>query len=472
MREKPGSDFLPAPHAVQSGTMTRTRFHIAGLSRLLASAPQPVYALDADRTITFANAACEAWTGLAADSLLGRRCDYQSGYRSDGTPDPVHGLCPPPEAFLGRHRTIDVATRDAAGQWQTRSADCLPLGDEAAGCLGVLVVVQAQATAMQAAADGGDPTPAELHQRLRSVLRQSFEGLALSQIVGNSPAIARVRQQVQLAGAVDSRVLVVGPSGSGREYIARAIHYRGTSSSPLAPLACNLLDAELLESTIASFVASCAELQIERPAALLLLEVDQLAPDAQQTLAGILSIGELNVRTLATARQSLVDLAAEDQFRKDLAFALSTLTIQIPPLCERMPDVPLLAQFFLERFNAGGGKQLSGFAADALDQLAAYSWPENVDELAELVQRACETAVGPVIQPADLPDKLRATAAADAHPQRTDDTIVLPEFLAEIEKELLQRALRRTKGNKAKAARLVGLPRPRFLRRLQFFGIE
>ena len=79
--------------------MTRTRFHIAGLSRLLASAPQPVYALDADHTITFANAACEAWTGLAADSLLGRRCDYQSGYRSDGTPDPVHGLCPPPEAF-------------------------------------------------------------------------------------------------------------------------------------------------------------------------------------------------------------------------------------------------------------------------------------------------------------------------------------------------------------------------------------
>jgi DNA-binding NtrC family response regulator len=304
------------------------------------------------------------------------------------------------------------------------------------------------------------------------VLRESFERLALNQIIGASPAIARVRQQIQMASAGDARLLVVGPSGSGREYIARAIHYRGTSPSPLAPLACNLLDAELLESTLAAFVASCAELQIERPAALLLLEVDQLPPDAQQTLAGILSIGELNVRTLATARRELVDLAAKDQFRKDLAFALSTLTIQVPPLSERMSDVPLLAQFFLERFNAGGGKQLSGFAADALDRLLAYPWPENVDELAELVQRACERAAGPVVQPADLPDKLRATAAADAHPQRTDDTIVLPEFLAEIEKELLQRALRKAKGNKAKAARLVGLNRPRFLRRLQYFGIE
>jgi len=451
--------------------MPRTRFHIAGLSRLLASAPQPVYALDADRTIAFANTACEAWTRLPADSLLGRRCDYQAGYRSDGSPDPVHGLCPPPEAFQGLASRIEVATRDAAGQWETRPANCLPLGDETTGCLGVLVVVQTQAGPPASPSNATDPTPAELHRRLRSVLRQAYENLALCQIVGNTPAIAQVRQQVQLAAAVEARVLVAGPPGSGRETIARAIHYHGSVPSPLAPLACNLLDAELLESTIASFVASCAELQVERPAALLLLEVDQLPPDAQQTLAGILSIGELNVRTLATARQGLVELAAQGVFRQDLACLLSTLTIHVPPLGERLPDVPLLAQFFLERFNAGGGKQLSGFTAEALDQLAVYPWPENVDELAEVVQAACQSAAGPLVQPLDLPDKLRATAAADAHPPRRE-TIVLPEFLAEIEKELLQRALRKTQGNKAKAARLVGLPRPRFLRRLQFFGIE
>jgi len=450
--------------------MTRTRAHIAGLSRLLASAPQPVYALDAERTIVFANAACEAWTTRAADALLGRRCDYQTGYRSDGAADPVHGLCPPPEAFLGRPSTIEVAARDAAGQWQTRAADCLPLGDDTPGGAGVLVIVRLSAAAPPPA--GAEPAPAELHRRLRAVLQTSFERLGLTQVVGASPAIARVRQQVQVAGMVDARVLVVGPPGSGRETIARAIHYRRTAPSPLAPLACRLLDAELLESTITSFVAGCAELQIERPAALLLLEVDQLPPDAQHTLAGILSIGEFNVRTLATARQSLVDLAAKDRFRPDLAFALSTLVIHVPPLSQRMLDVPLLAQFFLERFNAVGGKQLSGFSADALDQLAVYPWPENVDELAEFVQQACQRTAGPVIQPADLPDKLRAAASADNHPPHSDDTIVLPEFLAEIEKELLQRALRKTKGNKAKAARLVGLPRPRFLRRLQYFGIE
>ena len=281
--------------------MARTRSHIAGLSRLLASAPQPVYALDAQRTIVYANDACSAWTGLNPDALLGRRCDYQPGYRSDGSPDPVHGLCPPPEAFQDRPTAFDVARLDSAGQWQTRPAAGLPLGDGAAACLGVLVVVHDQPSATAPACARDETSPPELHQRLRAVLQESFGRVLLNQIVGQSPAIAQVREQVQLARGADARVLVVGPPGSGREYIARAIHYCDAPSPPLAPLACSLLDAELLESTIASFVASCGQLQIERPAALLLLEVDQLPPDAQKTLAGILSGGELGVRTVATA---------------------------------------------------------------------------------------------------------------------------------------------------------------------------
>lgn len=451
--------------------MTRTRAHIAGLSRLLAAVPQPVYALDAERTLVFANAACEAWVGQSAASLLGRRCDYQAGYRDDGTADPVHALCPPPEAFQGRAGTLSVAARDARGVWQARSADCLPLGDETTGSLGVLIFVHPALPAALPPAGGEGPIAA-LHQRLRRVLQASFERLGLPQLVGASPAIERVRQQVELAGEVDTHVLVIGPPGSGRETVARAMHYRRTAPSPLAPLACNLLDAELLESTITSFVASCAELQVERPAALLLLEVDQLPPEAQHALAGILSIGEFHLRTLATARQSLVELAAQDRFRPDLAYALSTLTIQLPSLAERTEDLPLLAQFFLERFNAAGGKQLSGFSADALDLLLAYPWSGNADELAELIRQTCERAAGPVIQPEELPEKLRVTAAAAAHPPSSDDSIVLPKFLAEIEKELLQRALRKAKGNRAKAARLVGLSRSRFLRRLQHFGIE
>jgi len=452
--------------------MARTRSHIAGLSRLLASSPQPMYALDAQRTIVYANDACSAWTGLGPAALLGRGCDYAPGYRSDGSADPVHGLCPPPEAFQDRPAEFPVARLDAAGHWQTRPALGLPLADGSGACLGLLVVVREQPSAAGSPCGRDETSPPELHQRLRAVLQESFPRVPLSQIVGDSPAIAQVREQVLLARRVDARVLVVGPPGSGREYVARTIHYRDVPSPPLAPLACHLLDAELLESTIKSFAASCGQLPIERPAALLLLEVDQLPPDAQKTLAEILSSGEFGVRTVATARRSLTELAAHDRFRKDLACALSTLVIHLPPLADRLADVPLLAQFFLERCNAGSSKQLSGFAPDALDQLTAYPWPENVDELAEAVQAGHAAAAGPLVQPTELPEKLRVTAGADAHPPHADDAIVLPQFLAEIEKELLQRALRRTKGNKAKAARLIGVSRERLLRRLQHFEIE
>ncbi|MCH5373168.1 MAG: hypothetical protein JJ992_04285, partial [Planctomycetes bacterium] len=97
-------------------------------------------------------------------------------------------------------------------------------------------------------------------------------------------------------------------------------------------------DAELLEQTITSFISSCAELQVEDPATLLLLEVDQLSADAQRVLAGLLSISELNLRTIATARRRLIDLAHEDHFRQDLAYSLSTLEIAIPPLSARRED--------------------------------------------------------------------------------------------------------------------------------------
>lgn len=449
--------------------MARTRAHIAGLSRLLASAPQPIYALDAERTVVYANPACQAWTGQTADELLGRRCDYQSGYRGDGAVAVVHGLCPPPEAFRGALHAIQVAARDDAGAWRTRWADCLPLGAATSESGGVLVIVRA-------ADDAGPPTMAaavadqRLHRRLRDVLRAAFEGLGVPPLIGVSPASARVREQVELGGAVDARVLVVGPPGSGRETIARAIHARRAQSAPLAPLDCSLLDAGLLESTIVSFTISCAELRLERPAALLLLDVDRLSADAQHTLAGIIADADtFNIRTLATARQPLVDLAARDQFRADLAFALSTLVIRVPPLAARVSDVPLLAQFFLERFNASGGKQLSGFSADASDQLVAHAWPGNGDELADVVRQACVNAAGPVIQRTDLPDRL--VVGAGTRPAQVDERIVLPEFLAEIEKELLQRALRRTKGDKAKAARLLGVSRASLLRRIQQFGL-
>lgn len=455
--------------------MIRKRSNITRLARLLAASPLPAYALDERRRIVYCNEALTKWLGVTPRELIGQRCDYHSEAPTAGSSAIAVGLCPPPEAFCGTASVAEIAARDATAQVARRRAQFVPLGDTVRGSPGLLVLVASEdtpASASSATADGADPDA--LHQTLRRLRTTSGAFYQVTQIVGASPVVARVRDQAKLAVSGNARVLLVGPPGSGREYMARAIHYGGSppGQAPLAPLACNLLDAELLESTITSFAARCADLEIAQPASLLLLEVDQLPADAQAVLEGMVCRSELHLRTLATARCPLVKLADQDGFRRDLAFALSTLVIDIPPLAERTGDVPLLAQHFLERRNAQGGRQLAGFTREAVEQLAAYPWPGNADELDQFVQQACAQTTGPLVQALDLPERIRLTAAAAARPPRSVEIIVLDEFLAEVEKELLQRALRQAKGNKAKVARLLGVPRARVIRRLQHFGIE
>ncbi len=164
-------------------------------------------------------------------------------------------------------------------------------------------------------------------------------------------------------------------------------------------------------------------------------------------------------------------MAQPGQFREDLAAALSTIVIELPPLSQRRDDVPLLAQALLEEHNSRGGKQMGGFASDALDRLCAYSWPGDVDELAQVVAESHVRAAGAQITRADLPERIHAAAEMAARPRRKEEPIRLDEFIARIERELVRRALARSKGNKAKAARLLGLNRPRLYRRMVQLGL-
>ena len=200
--------------------------------------------------------------------------------------------------------------------------------------------------------------------------------------------------------------------------------------------------------------------------------MDCLAADAQKELASYGDVANRRIATLTTARTSLVSMAAQGRFRQDLAFQLSTFLIELPPLAERREDIALLAQVFLEDANQAGGKQLSGFTADAQRLLANYAWPRNADELAEVVRAACAKADSVLVEITHLPPHLHAATDAAAHPRRADPPIEIDAFLADVEKELLTRALRQAKGNKAKAAKLLGMNRVRLLRRMGQLGIE
>jgi DNA-binding NtrC family response regulator len=221
-----------------------------------------------------------------------------------------------------------------------------------------------------------------------------------------------------------------------------------------------------------------AALSAERPrpgearGTLLLNDADQLPREVQDEMARTLSAKSFPLRVIATSRQALGSLAAQGRYREPLASLLSTIVIELPPLAERRADLPLLAQILLEEVNSRGSKQLAGFSSEALDCLDAYSWPGNCDELAQMVAEAHQRAEGPYVESTDLPERIHLAAYAAAHPARIEESIVLDEFLGRIERELVSRALAQAKGNKTKAAKLLGMTRPRLYRRLVHLGLE
>ncbi len=455
--------------------MARNRSTAGALQRLMSESSLPVYVLDDQRRIVYCNPACVEWTGIEAAQLIGARCDYHSLPQDSDGERAAAGLCPPPEVFGGQRASAAVSCRRATGELSRRWATFVPLSHTEENA-GVIAVVDGNDLSDNEPVDSAvdELTPAEIHQRLMTFRQVTAAPYRISQLVGESALVRRVRAQVALAAHSDAGALIIGPRGSGREHVARTIHYGDSrlSAGRLLPVACPLFDAELLQTTIRDFKRRPAESAGQRAGSVMLLDVDQLPADAQIELAGFFSLPDFSLRTIATARRPLLESADEGQFRQDLAFALSTLVIELPALADRPEDIPLLAQLFLEEVNAAGGTQFSGFTSDALDRFAAYPWPGNLDELADFVRQACNRAAGPLIAPADLPERIKLSADAQAFAPRHEETIVLDDFLAEIETELIRRALARAKGNKTRAAELLGINRARLLRRMAQIGLD
>lgn len=447
--------------------MPPSRASVNELGRVLNSITEPLYVVAASGRMVFINEACAQWLGADPADIIGQECRYTSGEPA-GPAAVAASLCPPPEAFHGTRVRAPLVLPGKPDEAR-RMVEFMPLtsGEEKSSV--VLALVSLNKDDAPPAAD--DLTGAQLHARL-----QAFRGRLgilhhVDRLLGDSPAMRRVRAQVKLAAASSVPVLIVGPRGGGREHVGRAIHYADgrLSAGPLVPLACPLLDMELLQATLRTL--SRARAPAERPATLLLEEIDTLVEECQSELFRALSSGALAARVVATSRESLTQLAQRGAFRRDAAFLLSTLTIQLPPLAERLGDLPLLAQWYIEQANASGAKQVGGCTTDALDRLADYGWPGDLDELEAAIKEAHQHARGPLIVPHDLPQRLTLASQATARPARVEETIKLEEYLATIEHELISRALKRAKGNKTKAARLLGMTRPRFYRRLVQLGL-
>ena len=448
---------------------------LKALSRLLDAAPHPVYVLDGERRFVYGNGAFSAWVGRDAQEIAGLKCLYSASGELTGSAELAAAIAPPPEAFSQGAAEGRVAAPGEGGVLTSRPARFVALQGGEGDPAGLLIVVEPVSSAVSTRGIVDEASPADLHQQLQELRGELGRRFHIGQLIGQSPPMRRVREQVRVATQTGGRVLVLGPEGSGRELVARIIHYGprggGAAVGPLVPVDAALMDAELMQSTLTAFLKRQSEWRGERPPAILLKDADRLPADAQQELAGFLRLPGVELPLIATATRSLAKLAKRERFRPDLAYRLSPLTIQLPPLSEREGDLPLLAQFFLEEFNTHGGKHLSGFAPEAADMLFAYSWPGYVDELAAAIRQACEHAAGPLVQPSDLSPRLHHAVEKEARPAAEPERIELDSYLAKIETELLRRAMAQSRGNKTKAAELLGIHRARLIRRLVQLGL-
>lgn len=437
------------------------------VSRVFATSPRPIYLLDAAQKIVYHNPALPEWLGFSAErQLTGLKCLYAPSDRdatSLSAEDVQLGRClavPPQISDAGVHQSTLKLETGAC-----RTASYIALNDDEDSTL-VIVGDTNELTETMPRSSGLDV--ADLHAQVTQLRQDWSEAFRLESLLGDSAAMRQVRKQVQLAAKTYCRVVVIGKPGSGRQRVARTIHREQTEGrQPLVPLDCGLLDTDLLEATIESIVRQLAE--SEGTSTLLLLEVDRLSIEAQATLIGFLEIGELGLGTLATSTHRLSELVEQQRFRHDLACQLSSLEILLPTLSERMEDLPALIQWALE--HSKHGHQLGGFAEDALEALLRYPFPGELEELTAIVEEVASTATGSMVTAADLPRKVSYAADANSLPDLVAEDVNLDAFLAEVETELIARALKQSKGNRAQAARSLGVSRGKLLRRIEQLGI-
>ena len=334
--------------------------------------------------------------------------------------------------------------------------------------------------------------------RARALTRRYNEELGPeSELVGRSPAIERVRELIRKVAPTDARVLVTGESGTGKELAASALHALSERASrPFirvnsAAIPKDLVESEMFGHEKGAFTGATerrrGRFELADGGTLFLDEVGDLGHEAQAKLLRALEAGEIervggsgtievDVRVVAATNHDLRTLVSENRFREDLLFRLEVVPIRLPPLRERLEDIPLLVARASDRLRARHGMHPPRFSEPALDRMGHYGWPGNVRELMNVVERLAILAPGPEVQPADvdavLPKKSRAGGPTGTDAYVETDTRSLRDRLDDYERRLIEGALESASGNVADAGRRLQTDRANLYRRMKRLGIR
>ena len=323
------------------------------------------------------------------------------------------------------------------------------------------------------------------NQNLRRTLNDDTEMFGL---IGRDPKLRQIILTIRTAAPSDASVLIEGESGTGKGLIAAAFHAQSQRcSGPFIRINCSAIPPELIESELFGFQKGAFPeadrdrrglIEAAGGGTLLLDEIAEMPAHLQTKLLRVLEerkvrrLGDdheidVNFRLLSATSRNTSALLKEGILRNDLYFRISTIKIMVPPLRERLDDVPLIAKHFLELFNIQYDKKIRGLSHETVFRLQRYHWPGNIRELENVIERAVLFCSGNQLLPECLPEEFQRS-------RFTNSTFVIPPLVSmeEIEREAILQTLERTSGNVRRSAQILRFPRPTFYRKLKRFGIK
>jgi DNA-binding NtrC family response regulator len=409
--------------------------------------------------------------------LIGEVCEFASHVEPTDIRCVTGTLCPPPTAFAEHPEIVAKQfVHRETGRSVTLPIHFMPLqdADETVFVLGVAgdITVSAAPPDMSLVS--------EIHAELAALRHSIRERFGLKTIVGKSLAMQRILRQIKTATESHSSVFISGKKGTGKEHIARVIHYESNDKAKaFVPIECKHTQPDELANAMHRLLErdwqEFSPIAALQPGCLYLNDVEAMPRELQQRVIDFLNGPQgstffANVTLIGASAIPGSELLEQSRLIDEFYFALTSLRIEMPPLCERPDDLPLLAQHFLEECNSQHDQQVAGLATDVRELFHEYNWPGNLDELKSVVQEAHGNCTDDTIRAAHLPFRFRTGLDAQSiGPQALFEPLEVT--LARVEREQIEAALKASNNNKAKAAALLGMTRASLYRKLENLGI-
>ena len=440
----------------------------------------PVFLVDSERRVVFLNNGCESLTGWSLSEVVGHVCEFASSGDAASIETLTGSMCPPQEAIEGEAQSVarHFVHRET-GEASSRMVHFYPL--DADGQTEFIIGIVTEISSKPQAANTSIVT--QVHAELAALRHELRQRYGADSILTSNVSMLRVIDQVETARRSRAAVHICGEKGTGKEHIARTIHYTSDlGQQAFVPIQCRLLPPRELHEAIRRLVEAdwgerlpIAALQ---PGCVFLDDVDTLPRDIQQRLVDFMATPRgadfrSNVRLLSSSRIGLDDARTDERMSDEFYYLVTSLQIELLPLRQRMGDLKILAQHFLEQKNHDRTRQATGFSSEVWSQFEEYNWPGNLDELDEVIYEALCNSDGPVIRADHLPLRLRTGLDAQRLGPVSDGPIEpLEPLLQRVEREQIEQALEQANGNKAKAARLLNITRPSLYRRMETLGLS